>query len=76
MSLTNKWDLAALLGVALGIVGIVTRPFLFAPIGLVFILIAARQSEDRRVTTAAAGILAICGLAGAAVAAGFTKPLY
>jgi hypothetical protein len=61
---------------ALGIVGIVTRPFLFVPIGLLLLLVAAKLTADRRFTAPAAGILALGALAGAAIAVGFTQPLY
>jgi hypothetical protein len=61
---------------AAGIVAIVTRPFLFTPIGLLFLLVAAKLTADRRLTTPAAMILAVGALAGTAVAVGFTKPLY
>jgi hypothetical protein len=61
---------------AAGIAGIVTRPFLLVPIGLLFLLVASKLTEDRRVTLAAAMILALGALAGAAVAVGFTQPLY
>jgi hypothetical protein len=66
----------AVVAAALGIVAIVTRPFLFAPIGLLFLLVAAKLTADRRFTAPAAGILALGALAGAAVAVGFTQPLY
>jgi hypothetical protein len=66
----------AVVGAACGIVAIVTRPFLFAPIGLICVLVAARLTADRRFTAPAAAIVALGALAGAAVAVGFTKPLY
>jgi hypothetical protein len=66
----------ALLAAALGVVGIITRPFLFVPVGLVCLLLAAKLSADRRFTGLAAAFLALCAVAGAAIAAGFTKPLY
>ena len=58
------------------IVAIVTRPFLFAPIGLLCLLTAAKLTSERRYTAPAAAVLALGALAGAAVAVGFTKPLY
>jgi hypothetical protein len=64
------------LAAALGVVAIVTRPFLFAPIGLLCLLVAAKLTADRRYTAPAAAILAVGAIAGAAVAAGFTNPLY
>jgi hypothetical protein len=67
--------LAAAAG-ALGIVGIITRPFLFVPIGLLLLAVAAKVTDERRVTLLAAGVLALGALAGAAIAVGFTKPLY
>jgi hypothetical protein len=69
------WGFAAVAAAA-GIAAIVTRPFLLAPIGLIFLLIAAKLTSDRRVTVPATAILALGALAGAAVAVGFTKPLY
>jgi hypothetical protein len=61
---------------ALGVVAIVTRPFLFAPIGMLCLLVAAKLSADRRFTTPASAILVLGAIAGAAVAVGFTNPLY
>ena len=66
----------SLLAGAAGIVSIVTRPFLFAPIGLLCLLVAAKLTRDRRFTAPAAAVLVLGALAGAAVAVGFTKPLY
>jgi len=66
----------ALVAAALGIAAIATRPFLLAPIGLLFLLVAAKLTGDRRFVAPAAGMLALGALAGAAVAAGFTQPLY
>ena len=67
--------LSVLAGV-LGIVAIVTRPFLFAPIGMICLSVAAVMSDNRRLTGSVALILAVGALAGAAIAVGFTKPLY
>jgi hypothetical protein len=61
---------------AFGIVAIVTRPFLFAPIGLLCLFAAAKLTADRRFTAAATVVLALGALTGAAIAVGFTKPLY
>ena len=61
---------------AAGIASIVTRPFLCAPIGLLCLLVAAKLSANRKLTAPAAGVLVLGALAGAAVAVGFTKPLY
>jgi hypothetical protein len=59
-----------------GIVSIVTRPFLFAPIGMLLLLVSVRMTADRRWTAPAAAIVAFGGLAGAAIAAAFSHPLY
>jgi hypothetical protein len=67
--------LAALAALA-GIVAIITRPFLFAPIGLLCLLVASKLTSERRFTAPAAGLLALGALAGAAIAVGFTNPLY
>jgi hypothetical protein len=75
----NRESVSTVLAVAAaaaGIVAIVTRPFLFAPIGLLCLLVAAKLTPDRRFTAPAAGVLAIGALAGAAIAVGFTNPLY
>jgi hypothetical protein len=66
----------SIVAAAAGIVAIVTRPFLCAPIGLLCLLVAAKLTADRRFTAPALGILVVGALAGAAVAVGFTKPLY
>jgi hypothetical protein len=67
--------IAALAAVS-GIVAIVTRPFLFAPIGMLLLLVSVKLTADRRWTAPAAAIVALGGLTGAAIAVGFTKPLY
>jgi hypothetical protein len=61
---------------ACGIAAIVTRPFLIAPIGVLALLTATKLSSDRRLTGSATLVLALGALAGAAVAVGFTHPLY
>jgi hypothetical protein len=61
---------------AAGIVAIITRPFLFAPIGLLCLLVAAKLTADRRFTAPATAILVLGALAGCAVAVGFKNPLY
>jgi hypothetical protein len=61
---------------AAGIAAIVTRPFLCAPIGVLCLLVAAKLSANRKLTAPATAVLVLGGLAGAAVAVGFTKPLY
>jgi hypothetical protein len=66
----------SLVAAALGVVAIITRPFLFAPIGLLCLCVAAKLTSDRRYTAPAAAVLAVGAIAGAAVAAGFTNPLY
>ncbi len=66
----------AILAGALGIASVVIRPFLFAPIGMLVLLVATKLTANRRLTGPAATIIAIGGLAGAAIAVGFTKPLY
>src|SRR3954451_10314717 len=67
--------LAALAAMA-GIVAVITRPFLFGPIGLLCLLVASRLTSERPFTAPAAGLPALGSLAGAAVAVVFTKPLY
>jgi hypothetical protein len=64
------------LAAAAGIAAIITRPFLCAPIGLICLLVAAKLSGNRKLTAPAAAVLVLGALAGAAVAVGFTKPLY
>jgi len=61
---------------AFGVVAIVTRPFLFAPIGLALLLVVARMSRGTRLTTPAAFVLMLGAIAGAAIAAAYTNPLY
>ena len=40
------------------------------------LLVSAKLTAERRITAPAAGVLALGALAGAAVAVGFTRPLY
>ena len=73
----DSWgSVVTVLSAACGITSIITRPFLFGPIGLLLLLASVKLTADRRWTTPAAAIIALGGLAGAAIAAGFTKPLY
>jgi len=66
----------SVIAAAFGIAAIVTRPFLLAPIGMLFLYFSARQTPNQRLTLPVAIIVAVGALAGAAVAAGFSKPLY
>jgi hypothetical protein len=66
----------SVIAAAAGIAAIITRPFLCAPIGLLCLLVAAKLSANRKLTAPAAAVLVVGALAGAAVAVGFTKPLY
>ena len=66
----------AVAAAAFGIVAIVTRPFLFAPLGAICLFAAAKLTADRRLTGPATAVLALGALAGAAIAVGFTRPLY
>lgn len=68
--------LLAIAAAVCGIVSIVTRPFLFGPLGLIFLLVSAKMLADRRYTMTAAIVLMLGAFAGMAVAAAFTKPLY
>jgi hypothetical protein len=66
----------AVVATAAGIAAIVTRPFLFDPIGVIFLLITVKLTADRRLTGTVAAIVALGGLAGASIAVGFSKSLY
>ncbi len=66
----------AVIAAVLGIVGIATRPFLFVPIGLALLLVASKLTPERRFTVPAAGILSLAAIAGAAIAVGWSQPLY
>ena len=66
----------AVVSAACGITSIVTRPFLFGPIGFLLLLVSVKLTANRRLTAPAAAIIALGGFAGAAIAVGFTKPLY
>ena len=66
----------AVLSGACGITSIVTRPFLFGPIGFLLLLVSVKLTANRRWTAPAAAIVALGGFAGTAIAVGFTKPLY
>jgi hypothetical protein len=76
VSKASASSVLSVLAAAAGVVAVITRPFLFAPIGLLCLLAAAKLTSDRRFTAPAAGILVLGALTGAAVAVGFTKPLY
>jgi hypothetical protein len=66
----------AVVAAVAGVVAIVTRPFLCVPIGLLCLLVATKLTRDQRFTRPAAALLVVGALAGTAVAAGFTNPLY
>jgi hypothetical protein len=66
----------AVAAAGLGIVTIVTRPFLFAPIAVLILLLTTKLTADRRLTGAAAAIVTAGAFAGATIAIWFTKPLY
>jgi hypothetical protein len=66
----------AVVSAAFGITSIATRPFLFGPIGFLLLMVAVKLSANRRLTAPVAAIIALGGFAGAAIAVGFTKPLY
>ena len=73
----DSWaTVLAVVSGACGITSIITRPFLFGPIGLLLLLISVKLTANRRLTTPVAAIVALGGFAGAAIAVGFTKPLY
>ena len=73
----ERWaTVVAVLSAACGLASIITRPFLFGPIGFALLLTSARMTANRRWTAPAAAIVAIGGFAGTAIAVGFTKPLY
>lgn len=61
---------------ALAIVGVVTRPFLFEPIAVICVLIAARQSSNRRFAGPVVALITICFVVGAGIAAATSNPLY
>jgi len=61
---------------ALGIVAVITRPFLFAPIGFLLVMIAVRLTADRRFTRPATVIVILGAFAGASLAAAMSNPLY
>ena len=60
----------------LGIVGVITRPFLFEPIAVLCIAVAARQIPSSRYTMPVAFLIAVCFFVGAAIAASGSHPLY
>jgi hypothetical protein len=73
----DSWaSVLAVVSGACGITSIITRPFLFGPIGLILLLISAKLTANRRLTAPVAAIVALGGFAGTAIAVGFTKPLY
>ena len=76
MNRSTTADVLAVLAAAFGVVSVVTRPFLFAPIGLALLLAAVRTSRSTRFTVPALCILSIGALAGTAIAAAYTNPLY
>jgi hypothetical protein len=73
---STVFTVLALIAAILAIVGLVTRPFLFEPIAVICILIAARQSESRRYTGPVVALITVCFIAGAAIAAATNNPLY
>ena len=76
MSRDRLGTLFAIAATAFGIVAIITRPFLFAPIGVLCLFVSVKLTADRRFTAPAAAVVALGALTGAAIAVGFTRPLY
>jgi glucan phosphoethanolaminetransferase (alkaline phosphatase superfamily) len=66
----------AFIAFALAIVSIFVWPFLFAPIAALLVLIAAKMSDDARLTTVTATMISVCFVIGAAVAVLTRRALY
>ena len=66
----------AVLAIAVAILGVVTRPFLFEPIAAILLLVASKQTEDRRLTFPGIVLITICAVLGAALAAVGGHALY
>ena len=66
----------AALAVALAIAAVVTRPFLFTPFAMLLLFVNAKLSADRRLVGAVAAVVALCAVAGASIAVGWSQPLY
>lgn len=70
------WTGVAVLAIALAIVGVVIRPFLFEPIAAILLLVASKQTKDQRFTRPGIMLITVCAVVGAALAAAFDHALY
>lgn len=65
------------IGLAAGIVELFFRPFLFGPIGVLVLLVAALMSgKNHRLGVTAAFVVATCFVIGAGIAVWGSHPLY
>jgi hypothetical protein len=64
------------IAVVLAIVAVITRPFLFTPIAVLFFLVGARATPSRTITAPVASFIAACFIVGAGIAAATSNPLY
>ena len=70
------WNVVAILAIVLGLIGVVTRPFLFEPIAGILMLIAACNTANQRLTRPGIVLIMICAVVGAGIAAAYSHALY
>jgi hypothetical protein len=81
VTIERRADLVAVvlygLGIAAGVVSIFYRPFVFAPAGVLLILVAVVMSaNNRRLATASLAFVALGWMIGASIAIWDSNPLY
>ncbi len=73
----STFNLALLvIAAVLAVVGVITRPFLFEPLAVIFVLVSARSTKSRRFTGPVVALITVCFIVGAAIAASGSHPLY
>ena len=72
----SLWTAVTVIAVALAIVGLFRWPFALEAAAGVLLLIAAKASADRRLTTPAIMVITVCALLGTTFAIVFNHALY
>jgi hypothetical protein len=70
------WNGLALVAVALAIVGVITRPFLFEPLAGLCLLVSAKGTASRRFTGPGIAVITVCAVLGAGIAVAYSRALY
>lgn len=70
------WNGLTVVAVALAVVGVITRPFLFEPLAALCLLVSAKGTASRRFTGPGIAVITVCAVLGASLAVAFSHALY